>query len=193
MKVMMLILFLLSISIASQGQRTKRGEQRLIKSGQNFEKMRVVQVTDSLDFIILRNKSLDIPHLKRNIWDLLSERMLATVNDPNHAGVGIAAPQVSVNRRLILVQRFDKDDKPFETIFNPEIIYSSDSVHSRIEGCLSIPEIRDTVTRSWTIEVLYYNSKGKKIQETVEGFTARIFQHEIDHLNGILFTDRIKH
>jgi len=190
---MMLILFLLSISIASQGQRTKRGEQRLIKSGQNFEKMRVVQVTDSLDFIILRNKSLDIPHLKRNIWDLLSERMLATVNDPNHAGVGIAAPQVSVNRRLILVQRFDKDDKPFETIFNPEIIYSSDSVHSRIEGCLSIPEIRDTVTRSWTIEVLYYNSKGKKIQETVEGFTARIFQHEIDHLNGILFTDRIKH
>lgn len=192
MKTHFILFFIFILSLTIHAQRITKPERQLINAGKVDEKMHVTLTTDSADYKILRRQSIDIDKTNRNIWSKLSKRMLVTVQHPDHKGVGIAAPQVGINRRLILVQRFDKDGNPFESIFNPEIISLSDSLHARIEGCLSIPEIRDTVIRPWMIEIKYQDIHGEYIHEKVEGFTARIFQHEIDHLNGVLFTDRIK-
>ncbi|MBC8882444.1 peptide deformylase [Flavobacterium piscinae] len=101
------------------------------------------------------------------------------------------APQVGINRNLFWVQRFDKPGEPFEFYINPKIIWRSELLRKGMEGCLSIPEDRGDVYRNYTIKVTYFDLKGNFKEEIVEGFTAVIFQHEEDHLNGILFTDRI--
>ncbi len=191
MKIIISLFVLFCLSLPTHAQRITKDERQLINSGKAEDKMRVTLTTSSDDYDILRRQSLIIRKTQKKIWTTLSKRMLVTVQHPDHKGVGIAAPQVGINRRLFLIQRFDMEGKPFETIINPEIIAFSDSLHARIEGCLSIPIIRDTVTRPWMIEVKYQDLKGKVIQEKLDGFTARIFQHEFDHLNGVLFTDRL--
>ncbi|MDP2235362.1 MAG: peptide deformylase [Bacteroidales bacterium] len=191
MKIIISLFALYILSLPTHAQRITKYERQLIKSGKTTDKMHVTLTTNNDDYEILRRQSLEIPKTQKKIWTTLSKRMLVTVQHPDHKGVGIAAPQVGINRRLFLIQRFDKEGKPFEIIVNPEIIAFSDSLHARIEGCLSIPILRDTVTRPWMIEVKYQNIQGKVIREKLEGFTARIFQHEIDHLDGVLFTDRL--
>lgn len=166
-------------------------ERKLIKESDENMAMRVTLVSNSTDSLILRKQSHPVKKPADATIKLLAKRMYATVNHPDHKGVGIAAPQVGINRQLILVQRFDKAEKPFEVIINPEIIAQSDSLQRLVEGCLSIPVIREKVTRPWSVTVKYQDTTGKSITESVNGYTARIFQHEIDHLNGILFTDRL--
>ncbi len=192
MKAFFLLIFVVFSFSYSFSQRITKQEKALIKSESSSTHLYVTQSTIPNDLKVLRVYSFQISNPKRNIWEKLSKRMIATLQHPDHKGVGIAAPQVGINRRIVIVQRFDKEEKPFETIINPEILNSSDSLWKRIEGCLSIPEIRDTVERSWEITVKYSTIDGKIKQEVVSGFTARIFQHEIDHLNGVLFTDYIK-
>ena len=192
MKALFLLIIVVLSFLDSFSQRITKHEKELIKSSSPSTYLYVTQSTIPNDLKILRANSFQISNPKRNIWEKLSKRMIATLQHPDHEGVGIAAPQVGINRRIVIVQRFDKEEKPFETIINPEILNSSDSLWKRIEGCLSIPEIRDTVERSWEITVKYSTLDGKIKQEVVSGFTARIFQHEIDHLNGVLFTDYIK-
>jgi peptide deformylase len=124
------------------------------------------------------------PELKR-----LVERLFATVMAEN--GVGIAAPQVGVPRRVILVKRLDREpEKPFVAYFNPEIKRPSLEKAVEWEGCLSVPEGYGRVARAVAITVEYDNLDGGRSSERVEGYVARIFQHEIDHLNGILFIER---
>lgn len=179
-------------TIQLQAQKITSSEKAIIKSGKDTEVMRVTQITNQEDLRILRALSADIPTSGKRFWKKLSKRMLATVQHPDQQGVGIAAPQVGINRKLILVQRFDKEGEPFESMLNPQIIATGDSLHARIEGCLSIPYTRDTVLRHWEIVVKYQNLRMQWHEEKLEGFTARIFQHELDHLNGILFTDLIR-
>ena len=107
-------------------------------------------------------------------------------------GVGIAAPQVGVNRNVIWVQRFDKEGNPLEYFLNPKILWKSDILNFGPEGDLSIPDFRDMYYRSQVIQFEYWDLSGKKTTEIVEGFTAVIFQHEIDHLSGILIQDKSK-
>jgi peptide deformylase len=122
----------------------------------------------------------DLPHLL--------SRMRATVEQEQ--GVGIAAPQVGVSRRIVLVQRLDREpDRPFEAYLNPRIGAASDDTVVDWEGCLSVPAGFGQVRRPSTIELTYARTDGTA-WETVSGFTARIFQHELDHLDGILFVDR---
>ena len=121
----------------------------------------------------------------------LSEFMMHTVKDPSQDGVGIAAPQVGINRRMVCVQRFDKQGKPFECYANIHIDSLFGPVVHGPEGCLSVPSKRGIVPRSSGISISYVNPlSGEAATETVEGFTAIIFQHECDHLDGILYTDR---
>jgi peptide deformylase len=87
--------------------------------------------------------------------------------------------------------RFDKPGEPFEVYLNPKITWRSKLMRKGAEGCLSIPDIRGDVLRNYTIQITYQDKEGKHHEEMVEGFTAVIFQHEIDHLNGILFTHRL--
>lgn len=129
--------------------------------------------------------------LQTEAYKVLKARMLATVNDPENPGVGIAAPQVGIKKRLIAVERHDRKIPVFEFYVNPKIEqYGADSAPGG-EGCLSVPDRSEEVCRSQQIRISYLNeSTGKYVEETVEGFTAVIFQHEIDHLNGILYIDR---
>jgi peptide deformylase len=139
---------------------------------------------------VLQSVSANVD-LKDELLPLLTQRMLATVKDTVNPGVGIAAPQIGINRNVIWVQRFDKPGEPFEVYLNPKITWRSALMRKGTEGCLSIPDIRGDVLRNYTIRITYYDLAGKHHDEMVEGFTAVIFQHETDHLIGILFTDRL--
>jgi peptide deformylase len=153
--------------------------------------MRVFKITNYQDSILLRTKCEKV-NINDPLLDLFTKRLYATVRDSLSLGVGIAAPQVGILKNIIWVQRFDKKNLPFEPYFNPVIKQYSEKKQPCPEGCLSIPGIRDTTqNRSYAILIEYDKLDGTHHYEMVEGFTAVIFQHEIDHLNGILFLDHL--
>lgn len=166
--------------------------------------MRVLTVEDSLDNTILRSVSNDMPAsaLLSEEYETLCKRMIATVTHPSQDGVGIAGPQVGLNRRIVAVQRFDKTGFPFEVYPNIRIVWASDSLSYGSEGCLSVPGRRGEVLRARKIVIEYADMEAltERIEDketipvkrdTVSGFTAVIFQHETDHLDGILYIDRL--
>ncbi len=113
-------------------------------------------------------------------------------------GVGIAAPQVAASVRLVIVASRPNSRYPNApmmapvAMINPQIMAYSDQQEWGWEGCLSVPGLRGFVPRYQQIEVQYLTPKGEQKQEILTGFVARIFQHEWDHLNGLLFLDRVK-
>ena len=168
--------------------------------------MRVLTIEDGKDHDILRSACTDFSAeaLRTDDLERLSELMIATVTHPSQDGVGIAGPQVGLNRRIIAVQRFDKEagesGHPFEIYPNIRLVWASDSKEMGAEGCLSVPDRSGNVLRSTEITIEYADIKKLKegnndeipmIRETISGFTAVIFQHEIDHLDGILYIDRL--
>ena len=168
-------------------------EKSIIKNENKNGIMPVMLVSNMSDSILLYKKSRKIKLDSTNKYlNILIKRLYATVTDTNNPGVGIAAPQVGINKRIIWVQRFDKATKPFEVYFNSKIVYYSKSKSYGMEGCLSIPGYIGSVNRSDTIIIKYDMLNNKNIKDTISGFTSVIFQHEIDHLEGILYTDRIK-
>jgi peptide deformylase len=168
-----------------------KSEKSIILSGQTNSKLPIYQTTNEKELIILKKKSSDIDPADP-LLPILEARMLLTVQDPNHSGVGIAAPQVGINKNLIWVQRFDKAEDPFEFYINPKIIWKSKLTRLGAEGCLSIPDRKEDIQRSYAIRLQYQDKKGQIIEENIEGFTAVIFQHEVDHLSGILYPDRLE-
>ncbi|MBD81159.1 MAG: peptide deformylase [Crocinitomicaceae bacterium] len=155
--------------------------------------MRVLLVTNKSDSTLLRKSCKDVD-LDKNGGEVIyfSKRLIVTMTHPKNMGVGIAAPQVGLLRNIICVQRFDKPNTPNEIYINPTIISCSDSTQLGPEGCLSIPNKKGEVKRAAQITLEYIDLDGKKHIEEIEGFTAVIFQHEIDHLRGILFTDHLQ-
>lgn len=115
-----------------------------------------------------------------------------------HKGVGIAAPQICQGYRLFIIASHPSDRYPHAptmtptAMLNPRILSHSEEVGKDWEGCLSVPDIRGLVPRYREIEVEYTSSQGETKQEILTDFVARIFQHELDHLDGILFVDRIQ-
>ncbi len=179
---------------SAAGGQFSAGQTELIMSGGAAEPMRIFTISDKSDSVLLRAKSEDVvPDSNDAVLRNLIKRMYATVTDSITDGVGIAAPQVGILKNVIWVQRYDKPGAPFEVYLNPKITQYTKKKLNWLEGCLSVPGRRDTTTtRSYAI-LLDYNRPDKSHQiEMVEGFTAIIFQHEIDHLNGILQMDRIK-
>ena len=155
--------------------------------------MRILPANDRSDSLTLRRKSAPMAEgmERADDYETLRRRMLTTVRDPENTGVGIAAPQVGILRRMIAVQRFDKPGEPFEIYLNPEIIeYSAETASGR-EGCLSIPGFYGDVKRAQQITLRYHDEQFAERTERINGFTAVIFQHEVDHLNGIFYTDRM--
>ncbi len=120
----------------------------------------------------------------------LADDMLETMYDA--PGIGLAAVQVGVLKRMIVVD-ISKDDEPKDPIclINPEIIWSSEDLFEYEEGCLSIPEIYDMVSRPAEIKVKYIDREGAECERHVEGILSTCIQHEIDHLNGIVFIDHV--
>jgi len=125
----------------------------------------------------------------------LVEDMLATLREAD--GVGIAAPQIHESRSLFIVASRPNPrypDAPMmepEVVVNPEILDRSPELIKGWEGCLSIPGIRGEVPRHQKIQVRYRNLEGVMVERELTGFVARIFQHEFDHLHGIVFLDRL--
>ena len=155
--------------------------------------MYVFVVDDRADSLELREacRELSDEELQSELYASLAEKMLATVQSPQQGGVGIAAPQVGLNRRIVALQRFDKEGEPFEVYPNLFILeHVGDTVRGP-EGCLSVPGKRGIVPRSEGVIVRWTDPQTlQAVTDTVHGFTAIIFQHETDHLDGILYTDR---
>lgn len=169
-------------------------EKELIRSQQTGI-MRLYTTETLEDSLLLRRKAIPIERAdaESEEYRMLKAGLIRTVQDTTNPGVGIAAPQVGISRRMIVVQRFDKAGTPFEVYLNPEIICFSTSVQNGPEGCLSVPGARGTIKRADKIVVRYMDEDSYyQKQDTVKGFTAVIFQHETDHLEGILFTDRLE-
>lgn len=145
------------------------------------------------DSAVLRTPSKDLSarELRSERLQILLDKMLATVQDPSQDGVGIAAPQVGINRRIVCVQRFDKEGEPFEAYVNVKLDSLWGEKVSGREGCLSLPGLRGYVSRYQSVLVSYIDRETlQPRKDTVHGYTAVIFQHECDHLDGILYTDR---
>lgn len=174
-----------------QAQLFTDRETKIIYGGDTSTMLRVIQVTQPDEHTILLTPSANIQHDAPGL-DLLAKRMLLSMRDSTRPGVGIAAPQLGINKKLIWVQRFDKAGAPFELYLNPQITWQSVLYRKGKEGCLSIPDISGNVLRHYTIGLSYQQKNGTYKNEIIEGFTAVIFQHEIDHLNGVLFTQRLQ-
>ena len=179
--------------MTSCNQSFTAAEQATIHAGER-DIMYVLSVAESADSTILRQKSLPLSEqmVQSEDFAVLRRRMLATVQDPENEGVGIAAPQVGISRQMVAVQRFDKEGEPFEFYINPEIVERIGEKEAGGEGCLSVPEIRGDVERWQTIRLRYRDEQFAEQEELIEGFTAVIFQHELDHLDGRLFIDYLE-
>ncbi|WP_454059051.1 peptide deformylase [Elizabethkingia ursingii] len=169
-------------------QKLTSNEISIIKQGDIHTALPVYNVSEPEQSKTLLGMSADIDPKDPNTA-ILVERMKLSLFSTG-SGVGIAAPQVGINRRIIWVQRFDKEGKPLEYFLNPVILWKSQLQNLGPEGDLSITDFRDQFYRSKVIQLEYSDLKGKKHTEIVEGFTAVIFQHEIDHLSGILISDK---
>ncbi|NML56479.1 peptide deformylase [Chryseobacterium cheonjiense] len=184
-KISFLFVFLMSLLNA---QKLTSDEISIINQGDANTALPIYQTTDEHQHKTLLSLSTEIDPLDKNTAVLvkrMKESLLST-----DGGVGIAAPQVGINRKVIWVQRFDKPGEPLEYFINPVIVWRSELQNLGPEGDLSIPDFRDQFYRSKVIQLEYVDLKGQKYSEMVEGFTAVIFQHEIDHLFGILISDK---
>jgi len=133
---------------------------------------------------ILREKALPVAEVNDEIRKLC-EDMFETMIEAE--GVGLAGPQVGKNLRLFVLIA---DDDVRRVFINPTIIKTSEEVEEYDEGCLSIPQVYETIVRPSKVTVQALNEKGKPFTLEADGFLARIIQHEYDHLDGILYIDR---
>ena len=140
---------------------------------------------------VLRRKAHKVKNFDKELGIIIDD-MIETVRDA--PGVGLAAPQIGILQQIIIVEFGDEDDQEAPSklyaVVKPEITYSSEEKLFGAEGCLSVPGIMGDVERSLSIAVRGQNRNGKKVKYKLDGWVARIFQHEIDHLDGIIFTDR---
>jgi len=144
---------------------------------------------------VLKRKARVVTKFDKDLQILL-EDMVETMRDA--PGVGLAAPQIGLSDRIIVVEYYqheeDEEDeeapKKVWAMINPEIVKSSEETLMGVEGCLSIPGLLGEVERHAAVQVKGLNKHGKPMKVKAKGWLARIFQHEIDHLNGVLFTER---
>lgn len=146
----------------------------------------------------LRTKTKPVKKISRGLIHTISEMIKITKTFEDPEGVGLASTQVGLEERFFIgkigrqgVKKEDDEKVPFETFINPEILSWGKKTKSYFEGCLSIPDFYGEVNRFLAIEVRYKNDKGGTITKKLEGVDAWIFQHEVDHLDGILFPDRV--
>ncbi len=183
-------LLLLLIGFYGFSQKFSKEEKELILAGDVKTALPIYQTDNEEQHKVLLAQSDEISPKDKTLPILIERMTLALAG--TGGGVGIAAPQVGINRRVVLVQRFDKTGLPVEYFINPTIVWRSELLNKGPEGDLSIENFRDAFYRSYAIRLEYYDLENKKHDEMVEGFTAVIFQHEIDHLSGILIPDKLE-
>ena len=148
---------------------------------------------------ILRNKTKDIPinEIKSENTKKIIEKMIKTMR--KHNGAGLAANQIYEPISICIVEVLDNprykhlNTIPLKVLINPKVIIKKDTAtFNSYEGCLSVPNLRGKVKRYNTINVTYYTMDAKKITEDIKGLESIVYQHEIDHLDGYLFTDKVE-
>ncbi len=147
----------------------------------------------------LRTRSKKVGVINESVQTIIDEMIAATLDwedsRVHEVGVALAAIQIDVSLRIVVIRSdFDnKKDRTFQVFINPEITKLDGELVQDFEGCLSIKDIYGKVPRYARVKVKALNRNGKPIRITADGFLARIFQHEIDHTNGKLFIDHIRH
>jgi peptide deformylase len=148
---------------------------------------------------VLRRKARTVTTFDKKLQAVIDD-MIETMRVA--PGVGLAAPQVGISERLIVVEYYENDQaeeaeeeakKKVWAILNPEIVKASEEKVMGVEGCLSVPNLVGEVERHESVQIKGLNRRGQPMRVKAQGWLARIFQHEIDHLDGILFTDRTDH
>ena len=137
---------------------------------------------------ILRGEAGEVEEFGEELEKFLAEMVETMIAED---GVGLAAPQVGVSRRIAVVNPDPLNPDTLLTLVNPRILDCSDETECAEEGCLSVPGIRGKVERPIMIEVEYRDAGGEKHCIKVDGLVSRIIQHEMDHLDGVLFVDRL--
>jgi peptide deformylase len=154
--------------------------------------LRIVTTRDR-DAAILRRPAREVEQFDRDLKRLL-HAMVDTMREA--PGVGLAAPQVGVDLRAIVVETVVQADGEAETfrlhqMLNPRIVWHSEALEEDQEACLSVPGLYGDVPRHVAVRVQGRDASGRAMTVEADGFEARVFQHEIDHLDGILFPDRV--
>ena len=158
---------------------------------------RVLKIREVGDPILsTKCKEVDIKNINQKILEEI-EDLKETLNFTE--GFGIAAPQVGINKRIVIIQ-VDKEKCTYKdceevattVMINPTWKKLSEETDIQYEGCMSVPSIRGKVERYKNIELTYYNENGEKVVKELRGFFARLVQHECDHLDGIVFLEKVK-
>jgi peptide deformylase len=144
---------------------------------------------------VLRRKARPVSKFDKDLRTLIDD-MVETMREA--PGVGLAAPQIGLSERLLVIEYYEREEdeeneeapKKVWAVINPEIVKASEEMVMGVEGCLSIPGLLGEVERHAEVQIKALNRHGKPMKVKAKGWLARIFQHEIDHLNGVLFTDR---
>ncbi len=137
----------------------------------------------------LKTRAKPVEHVDDRVRKLLDD-MLETMYDA--PGIGLAAPQVGVLERVIVIDVADKDEAPKPMrIVNPEVLWTSEERTTYNEGCLSLPDQYGDVTRPARVKVRYQDETGAAREVEADGLLATCLQHEIDHLDGVLFVDHL--
>jgi peptide deformylase len=149
---------------------------------------RILSVVNKEDEIVLRQKTapFDFTRFTRKEITELVRSMKETMQGAS--GIGLAANQIGLNLSLFIA----KTERKLHAVFNPRLVWASPEEDDMEEGCLSIPEKYGVVRRPVAVRVVGQDSKGKYAEWAPTGLLARVFQHEMDHLNGILFTDKAR-
>jgi peptide deformylase len=139
------------------------------------------------------NPVLEKPSEKVTVFDEELKKLIEDMFESMYAarGVGLAAPQIGISRRIAVVDvTFKEDPEAKLVLINPEIIHK-EGRHAQSEGCLSIPDFRENVSRAKVVTIRAQDVNGKVFEKTGDDLLARAFQHETDHLNGKLYISHI--
>lgn len=196
-----LLLVGLALRLGEHAARKQEADREQVQDGWSAGERKILEMSDSVMYVtVLPDDSLALRTPSRNLTDamlrsdefrVLAANMLATVRSPRQDGVGIAAPQVGIGRRLVWVQRYDKEGEPWELFPNVQIDSLFGDIVPGPEGCLSVPPMRGVVPRHSSVIVRWTDPQTlQERRDTVHGYTAVIFQHECDHLAGTLYIDR---
>ena len=158
---------------------------------------KVIRVREVGDPILNQKcEEIDCKNIDEKVLDIIDD-LIETLQFGT--GLGIAAPQIGVNKRIIVVgakkenaKYNDAEDIPITPMINPSWRNLTEETDIQYEGCMSIPKLRGKVKRYKEIELTYFNEKGEKVVKQVSNFFARLIQHECDHLDGIVFLERVK-
>jgi peptide deformylase len=140
-----------------------------------------------MDNPVLHQKAKKVKNIDSSIQKLIND-MIDTMYEID--GVGLAAPQVGVPLQVVVFQL--PDDEDVTVLINPEIVKGSEESEMMSEGCLSLPGYRGEVKRLTSVTVIGRNRQGKMIRIKGEGLLAQVLQHEIDHINGVVFVDHLE-